>query len=905
MSSIIQHISIPKQVASQDDLDFYFLREKGIEYIEQFGGALWTDLNSHDPGITMLEMLCYAITDLGNRIEIPIEDLLTSDNESNNLQNQFYKAEDVFPNKAVTALDYRKLFIDIEGVRNCWLKKFDKKVYVNCKDNKLTYNENLFNDLEDDFKDDFTLKGLYTLLVEFDDTEGLDEEGIKQNIITKYHANRNLCEDLVEITNVETQPISICADIEVEKEANEEEVHANILFAIDNYLSPTVTFHSLKDMIAKGHTTEEIFDGPVLDNGFIDTDELIEADLRDEVRLSDLMKIIMNIEGVKLIKDISIGNCGSGEEPLNKWIICIDDDKKPVRCDKSAFSYYKGVLPLNINDAEVERFQDELKAEAEEAKERSKLDKVLELPKGEYSEVDYYKTVMNDFPDTYGIGQEGLNARASVQRKSQAKQLKAYLIFFDKILASYFKQLDKVKDLLSIQGSEERTFFSQALTGIQGFEDLIPTYPDNNQDITALVYEVFDNHIDRRNDIINHLLSRFAENFGDYAFLMNMLYGSAAEEVTLNSKQDFLKDYVAISSERGAAFNYYRQPEENLWDTNNITGFQKRLSRLLGIKNYSRRTLSSSFVEIYEFENAALEIVYKWRIRDLNNAVILSSTREYKAIPLASTELYSAILQLIQTPEKSIENITGDVADNTYVECLKINKSGGGKYSFGVMDAAHAEGEPDHMLGYQYTYYNTVEELKAGILNTIDFIKQDFTEEGMFLVEHILLRPDITDDLIPEEAFMPICVDDCENGCGIDPYSFKVSIILPGFTYRFGNPDFRNFMENVIREELPSHIVPRICWVGERKNQLPDNENDLWCFEEAYKSYLLAKTDLDQQQPNDNDEHKKLIEAMTKLNTIYPEGRLLDCSDESDEIKGRVILGQTNLGTLKTDNNGD
>ena len=375
MSSIIQHISIPKKVASQDDLDFYFLREKGIEYIEQLGGALWTDLNSHDPGITMLEMLCYAITDLGNRIEIPIEDLLTSDKASNNIQNQFYKAEDVFSNMPVTALDYRKLFIDIKGVRNCWLKTFDKTVYVNCRDNKLTYNENLFNDLEDDFKDDFTLKGLYTLLVECDDTEGLYEEAVKKEIITKYHAHRNLCEDLVEITNVGTQPISICANIEIEKEANEEEVHANVLFAIDNYLSPTVAFHSLKDMISKGYTTDEIFDGPILDNGFIDADELIEADLRDEVRLSDLMKIIMNIDGVKLIKDISIGNCGTGEEPLNKWIICIDDDKKPVRCDKSAFSYFKGVLPVNINEDEVERFQEELRAEAAAKEDLSKDDK--------------------------------------------------------------------------------------------------------------------------------------------------------------------------------------------------------------------------------------------------------------------------------------------------------------------------------------------------------------------------------------------------------------------------------------------------------------------------------------------------------------------------------------------------
>ena len=78
------------------------------------------------------------------------------------------------------------------------------------------------------------------------------------------------------------------------------------------------------------------------------------------------MKIIMKIDGVKFIKDISIGNCESGEELENPWVICIKGDKKPVLCDKSAFSYHKGVLPLNIDEKEVNRFLDEL----EEAQEK-------------------------------------------------------------------------------------------------------------------------------------------------------------------------------------------------------------------------------------------------------------------------------------------------------------------------------------------------------------------------------------------------------------------------------------------------------------------------------------------------------------------------------------------------------
>ena len=151
------------------------------------------------------------------------------------------------------------------------------------------------------------------------------------------------------------------------------------------------------------------------------------------------------------------------------------------------------------------------------------MNRTLTLPEGRYSEIDNYNTVMNDFPDTYGIGMEGLNARATVERKAQAKQLKSYLLFFDKILASYFKQLSKVHDLLSISRSETKTFFSQALVNIKGIDELIQGYPSSDEGVTEMVYKAFDDDISRRNDIINHLLARFSESFGDYAFLMNML----------------------------------------------------------------------------------------------------------------------------------------------------------------------------------------------------------------------------------------------------------------------------------------------------------------------------------------------------------------------------------------------
>lgn len=920
MSGIEKHIALPKDVATKNDLDFYFLKKLGIEYIEELGGDLWTDFNEHDPGITIMEMLSYAITDLGNRMETPIENLLTAKNPNKNIHSQFYKASEVFPSKPVNELDYRKLFIDIEGVRNCWLKIYEKTVHVNCLENQLSYNVNAFNHLDITAKNKFNLKGLYTLLVEFNPCdEALTAKEklkkinkIKEKINLKYHKNRNLCEDLVNIKRIGIKPIAVCASIEVEKEANEEEIHANVLFEIEKYFSPFPKFYGVKQMLAKGYSPDEIFDGPVLDNGFIDTEELEASGLRKEVRLSDLMKIIMNIKGVKLIQDISIGNCDGSEPLTNNWVICIKGDKKPILCNKSTFNYNKGVLPVNINTKAVAAYKKILDAAAVAQQAEAKADKKLDFPKGTFLETNTYSSIQNDFPDTYGIGQEGLSARATTQRKAQAKQLKSYLLFFDKILANYFQHLSKVKDLLSISGSETKTYFAQAITGVKGFEDLVNEYPANDANaLTDLLLDKFDDNITRRNEILDHLLARFAEKFGDYAFLMKTLYGTASDEIILANKEAFLQDYIAISADRGNAFNYYKQEEKTLWDTNNISGFQKRVARLVGIKEYSRRNLTASFIDIYvvasntvistnsvsDSETVLAPKKYRWRIKDADKNIILSATVEYSSISKASDELYFSVMQIIQTSEETIEKAFKEgIVDNQVIENMVIHKTNSGKYSFHIIDPSQKDWHTDYIIAKQYKYYGSLNALKKAMLSIISFMKYKFSEEGMFLIEHILLRPDTTNSLEEKEAFMPICADGCTD-CNVDPYSYRVSIVLPGYTYRFSNPDFRNYIENVIKEELPAHILPRICWVGNRRKVVKDTENDLWCLEDAYKTYLLAKTHMGQKQPQKHNEHKNLIDAMSKLNTIYPVGRLLDCADESDELEGRIILGQTNLGT--------
>jgi hypothetical protein len=81
------------------------------------------------PGITILEALCYAITELGYRTGMPMEDLLTdADGKIAFITNSIY-CKNVLTQSPLTVNDYRKLLIDIVGVHNAWFL-FDD-YYVN------------------------------------------------------------------------------------------------------------------------------------------------------------------------------------------------------------------------------------------------------------------------------------------------------------------------------------------------------------------------------------------------------------------------------------------------------------------------------------------------------------------------------------------------------------------------------------------------------------------------------------------------------------------------------------------------------------------------------------------------------------------------------------------------------
>src|SRR5687767_15487411 len=101
--------------------DYDLLRREGLQHIENLSHALWTDYNTHDPGITILEALCYAITELGYRSRFDMKDLLTGVNGNTVPGQTFFTAKQILTVNPLTKNDYRKLLIDIEGIQNAWM----------------------------------------------------------------------------------------------------------------------------------------------------------------------------------------------------------------------------------------------------------------------------------------------------------------------------------------------------------------------------------------------------------------------------------------------------------------------------------------------------------------------------------------------------------------------------------------------------------------------------------------------------------------------------------------------------------------------------------------------------------------------------------------------------------------
>ncbi|MCX2574536.1 hypothetical protein [Pedobacter sandarakinus] len=168
--------AISNKIPPLQSMQFDRLREIGLAHIQQLSKGIWTDFNLHDPGITTLEALCYAITDLGYRLTFDLQDLLASNPDDGEVPidlKNFFTARQILHSAPVTTKDFRKLLMDVSiikgeetlGIKNAWVKPSDtaeQKLFINHQQDKLSYLPTTTDN------NGFYVRGLYNFVLEFD-----------------------------------------------------------------------------------------------------------------------------------------------------------------------------------------------------------------------------------------------------------------------------------------------------------------------------------------------------------------------------------------------------------------------------------------------------------------------------------------------------------------------------------------------------------------------------------------------------------------------------------------------------------------------------------------------------------------------------------------------------------------
>lgn len=860
-----ESISIKAKESTNDVLDFNFLKQKGIEKIQQLSGKVWTDYNVHDPGITILENLCYAVTELGYRTKYAVKDLLAKKDPSVQIKDTLFIPSEILPSNPLTSNDYRKVLLDIEGIKNAFV-----------------YPSNKFKDF----------RGVYEIDIElfpgFEDA--LNRNILKQEITLELNMNRNLCEDFNEINFLENDLISVSIDLEVNAEDSLKNLMEDIYSKLFEYFSPTVNFQSLEELIEKGYKTEDIFEGPLLKNGFIFDSDLEKINLKKEIYTSDIIHILMDINNVKNIKKISLFD---SDGKAHKWICNVKEGKTPKpdieKTEIRLFNLEKQIKNIQFNKSDIEKI-----IRRESNRSIHKRQEFIQ-EEAEYKNLIDYYSIQNEFPEVYGIGYLGLQPNESNQRKGQAKQLKAYLLFFEQILANFFAQLENLNLLFSIENID-KTYFSQPLTNIPGIEFIYQPFINkciekhidldntkiiksewseyleiNQQEIVEFLNNIIEDKekfTQRRNIILDHLLARLGFDYSEYRF--SYINDEDKEFNLIKPKLNILNNYLEITANRAKAF---KNIFADLDDETNISGFEALLNNILELKSSSKK-----FPFDFIFNNLQLE---KSDENQQDNSIIIKNTNNddaFKKLILYADN--SDNFQIVETENQQYKIILCNEENVQFAEFTTIfeNQTNAEEYinnyskkiklisenseSIHVFEriflrphtltkyfrfSIRLEGET--IFNYEnFLSFSERKELIEKIIETGTDIKNysiryeaekqfkilmNFEDENLIISRKyfesaIVAQKEIEKyaeyfssiktGKISEEQYIKYFTKHYDlYNLTSDPYSFILTIIIPDWSKRFQNERFQKHVENIIKNEIPAHIYPDIKWVNIRE----------------------------------------------------------------------------------------
>lgn len=553
---MIEAKTISSAPPSDPILDWSGLVDEGRATLEAMSDGEWTDFNAHDPGITILELIAFALTDLGYRAGHPVADLVAG-------STPLLGPADSLTTSAVSLEDMRRLGLDVAGAKNVWIEPASVagiRLRHSPGPSEISFDEGPVSDTQE-----VALAGVHRVVIEKSSREDLASADLARNVALRLHAERNLGEDFDSFAVLEPKGIAIVADVEIEDAASAESILLAIFSRLDACLSPRSQRTSVAELRRANLASDTIYDGPMFERGIPAPPD--PGPRRRIIHLSDIIAELASTPGVRATRRVRLGTSleEANEGPVS-WSLEVEPDRVPAfDLQSSEIRLLVGgavALDSSLRPDLARGFADTLRAH--QSGPAAMQDEPL--PAGRDRGVDDYRPLRLDLPTAYGVRPGFLARDATPARRAAANQLRAYLAILDALLANFFAQLAGAKSLLAASPNDGRSYFTQPAEGPSGEAPLF------SQRLTS---DALQNLVEesggaaataRRDRFLAHLLARFGEDVPAIPQPVGVGFEGDAtppETLRLRVQEAFLAAFPRLSAGRGSGANLLVDGEDS------------------------------------------------------------------------------------------------------------------------------------------------------------------------------------------------------------------------------------------------------------------------------------------------------------------------------------------------------
>lgn len=785
----ITSATIPRHLKDPDGLDFASLRGDAIAAVQELAGNLWTDFNAHDPGVTIIEQLCYGLTELVYQMRTPMVDQLADAKGRVDLNAySLFAPQDILTTRPVTPQDYAKALLDgVPEIEDIEVLPATAPLYQ------------------------IQLKLFEPLVgVRSDDAQ---QRRVCEEVRRCFLSLRNLGEDLHSITLQAATPCYLKGMIEVSTQRPLAVIYAEVFFQTARFLSSQVQIQRYDSLDAATMELVRLLEGPFTKHGYIHGDRLADGKLSQD--LGELGAFLSAIDGVHKVHHVAlVDEHGQVIQPNGdaRYALKFPTELHQQRWLTIDFSMSHSSDPHDVWEAGDGQLQ-RLMAETRRALQKLEFEyrafrsgepdtsNIFQPPQGRPKQPLHYHSIQHHFPDTYGINAAGTTPSASAERIDQALQLKAYLYPMEQLMANLQEQIQHADQLFRHNSDIERSYFCQRLDdhNLPNLETLYrKPKPSLNQ-----IQEIQAGHdpaLERRSRALDTQLALYGEAFPQDALLrFNAYHKEFPEHWVIANKTRLLQHLVSTSGARAGAVDL-SQP---LWG-NHLGGFHTRLNILLGIEHL---TLSAPLSHCLQRNRARWLDDSVWYRRGKSGALAENQGRPVTRLDLPR-----------------LKQLREEVETTSLTVCPRLLCNGTHLTSYRLV-ARHDRTEVYFCPGGHGkarlvgAFTQDADAVQHAHRLQQKIIQINIDSEGFYTLEHLLLRPrgDVPKPTAPDEFLQS-----------------RVSLILPNWTARFSNPRFRHWVERTVAEQMPAHVFPHIYWLS-----LPEME----AFEACYIPWRQALQD--------------------------------------------------------------